>query len=304
LAVLEEMNGRQITPNVIANNAAIAACAAVGQWAQAAVILYAMSSPDVVSFNSAITACEAGANWQMAACLLQDMKLKRLLPDALSHNAAQKAFKASWQWQRSLSLLKEMNELQGAKPDLITYTAAVSVCQKILAKGQAVALLDEVCMLVDSDWPWADVRPNAIEKLLICPSRTPTHRTMLHTCSARLQHVQGTAFSLLEEIPSFEDGYLEALFLCQMCVVFLDLRHICVDSNRLALAVRSLCVLIVFCRRTLLHQLLKLSGEKEISLQASRHLCGHMRAFSLVGHTNTFAKALVNAAVGPKHRYF
>ena len=33
---------------------------------------------------------------------------------------------------------------------------------------QAVALLDEVCMLVDSDWPWADVRPNAIEKLLIC----------------------------------------------------------------------------------------------------------------------------------------
>eukprot|EP00439_Symbiodinium_sp_Y106_P062155 s2220_g9.t1 len=219
---------------VIANNAAIAACAAVGEWAQAAVILYTMRSPDVVSFNSAIAACEAGANWQMAACLLQD----------------------------------EMNETQGTKPDLITYSAAISVCQKILAKGQAVALLDEVCMLVDGNWPWAAVRPNAVEKL--SPSRTPTHRTMLHTCSARLQHVQGTAFSLLEEVPSFEDSYLEALFLCQMCAVFLDLRHICVDSNRLALAVRSLCVLIVFCRRTLLHQLLKLAGEKEASLQASR----------------------------------
>lgn len=169
--------------------------------------------------------------------------------------------------EASSSALWARDRQQGGKP---AHTEVVAPLTDVIAPNASAADIWSTEELLQS---LSD--SNSSEEVLqtfLGPSRTPTHRTMLHTCSARLQHVQGTAFSLLEEIPSFEDGYLEALFLCQMCVVFLDLRHICVDSNRLALAVRSLCVLIVFCRRTLLHQLLKLSGEKEISLQASRHL--------------------------------
>ncbi|CAE7229465.1 EMB2654 [Symbiodinium natans] len=254
LAILTEMQKHLITSNVITNNAAIAACAAAGQWVQATALLRAMCNPDAVSFNAAIAACEADARWQIAVFLLQDMKLKRLLPDALTHNAAQRALKAAWQWQRSLDLLADMKSdicNGGMMPDLITYSAALSVCEKVLAKDQAVALLEEVDMLVSGDWPW--LMCTAVQK-------------------ARLQHVQGTAFGLLEEMPCLTDSYLEALFLCQMCVIFLDPGQVSLDSNRLALAVRSLCVLVVFCRRTLLHQLLKLSGEPTACLEASRHL--------------------------------
>eukprot|EP00931_Biecheleriopsis_adriatica_P056419 TRINITY_DN33425_c0_g2_i1.p1 TRINITY_DN33425_c0_g2~~TRINITY_DN33425_c0_g2_i1.p1 ORF type:complete len:1879 (-),score=400.44 TRINITY_DN33425_c0_g2_i1:16-5652(-) len=102
------------------------------------------------------------------------------------------------------------------------------------------------------------------------PSRSPTHRTMLHISSARLQHVQGFAFGLLEETQCFSDASLEALFLCQLCAMFLDGQRILVDTNKLALAARSLCLVIVFCRRVLLERCLKMSsGEAE---SAARHL--------------------------------
>ncbi|CAE7200556.1 unnamed protein product, partial [Symbiodinium pilosum] len=149
-----EMHQRQIAANVITHNAAIAACAAAGRWVHAVAILYSMASPDIVSFNSAIAACEVSARWQTAACLLQDMKVKHLVPDALSYNAAQAALKTSWQWRQSLDLLADMKELRASTPDLITYSAVVSVCAKGDAAREVVTLLQEVCKLVSGDWPW------------------------------------------------------------------------------------------------------------------------------------------------------
>lgn len=100
-------------------------------------------------------------------------------------------------------------------------------------------------------WQMASETPEDASQTL--SARSPTHRTMLHVSSARLQHVQGIAYGFIEETTGVPTP-VEAIFLCQLCAVFLDGRRI-VDSNKLALAVRSLCVLILFCRRIVLERL-------------------------------------------------
>lgn len=82
---------------------------------------------------------------------------------------------------------------------------------------------------------------------------------MLHISSSRLQHVQGFVFTLLEEAPCFPEPFLEVFFLYHCCAVFLNTRVILLDTNKLALAARSLCLLVSFYRRVLLHSLAKLA---------------------------------------------
>mmetsp|Transcript_142653 Transcript_142653/g.371751 ORF Transcript_142653/g.371751 Transcript_142653/m.371751 type:complete len:1968 (+) Transcript_142653:130-6033(+) len=91
------------------------------------------------------------------------------------------------------------------------------------------------------------------------PGRSPTHRTMLHISSSRLQHVQGFVFGLLEDTQGFPEPQLEVFFLFQCCATFLDIRRVLVDTNKLALAARTLCLLVLFCRRVLLLHLSRLA---------------------------------------------
>lgn len=99
----------------------------------------------------------------------------------------------------------------------------------------------------------------------------PTHRTMLHISSARLQHVQGIAFDLLQETQGLSAASLQALFLCQLCALFLDVQRVLTDTNKIALAARTLCLLIVCCRRMLLEQLSKLEESRD---SVAEHLSG------------------------------
>jgi len=91
------------------------------------------------------------------------------------------------------------------------------------------------------------------------PGRSPTHRTMLHISSSRLQHVQGFVFGLLEDTQGFPEPGLEVLFLLQCCAMFLDVDRVLQDTNKVALAARTLCLLVLFCRRVLLLHLSRLA---------------------------------------------
>ncbi|CAJ1439002.1 unnamed protein product, partial [Effrenium voratum] len=120
-------------------------------------------------------------------------------------------------------------------------------------------------------WSTAALRERPSEELMqsFLSAHTPTHRTMLNISSARLQHVQGIAFGFLEETQSLGVA-VEAVLLCQLCAVFLD-GHRMVDSNKLALAARTLCVIILVCRRSLLEQMLRI-GDPELQPSALRHI--------------------------------
>jgi len=51
---------------------------------------------------------------------------------------------------------------------------------------------------------------------------------------------------------------LEVFFIYQLCAVFLDIRRVLLDTNKFALAARTLCLLILFCRRVLFNNLGKM----------------------------------------------
>ncbi|CAJ1433275.1 unnamed protein product, partial [Effrenium voratum] len=71
-----EMVSRHISPNIIACNACIAACAAAGRWKEATRLLSSMPCrPDVVSYNS-VLACERALNWRICVQLLEERGLK------------------------------------------------------------------------------------------------------------------------------------------------------------------------------------------------------------------------------------
>eukprot|EP00929_Paragymnodinium_shiwhaense_P096517 TRINITY_DN58120_c0_g2_i1.p1 TRINITY_DN58120_c0_g2~~TRINITY_DN58120_c0_g2_i1.p1 ORF type:complete len:1962 (-),score=374.00 TRINITY_DN58120_c0_g2_i1:115-6000(-) len=97
-----------------------------------------------------------------------------------------------------------------------------------------------------------EATPEDLTSQFFGPGQSPTHRTMLHICTARLQHVQGFVFNLLEEMPAFEEPLLQVFFLFHCCASFLNVRRMLLDTNKLALAARTLCLLVLFCRRIVL----------------------------------------------------
>ena len=120
-----------------------------------------------ISFNSAITACGKAAQWQAAVELLWQMPSTSLTPDVISYNAAVAA--CTQHWQMALEIFSQMLPAGGpvgpvgrsvsrerlsqdddsrprrprifsafsqasasalVSPDLITYNAVVSACEK------------------------------------------------------------------------------------------------------------------------------------------------------------------------------
>lgn len=123
-----------------------------------------------------------------------------------------------------------------------------------------------------SDGP--TTQADAVQAFLGAP-RSPTHRTMLFISSARLQHVQSSVFALLEETHSLPSPALEGLFIALCCAAFLNLGRVLEDSNKLALAARTLCLLVLFTRRTLLQHL---AGTPSAGSDAAIASTGHLEA--------------------------
>ncbi len=60
---------------------------------------------------------------------LDEMQAKGLTPDVITYNAAISACDKGRQWQEALRLVYEMLA-KGLTPDVITYNAAIFACEK------------------------------------------------------------------------------------------------------------------------------------------------------------------------------
>lgn len=126
------------------------------------------------------------------------------------------------------------------------------------------------------------------------PGQSPTHRTMLHICTAKLTPAQSSIFTLLEETQGYSEPFLEVCFLCQLCAVFLDVRQVLTDTTRVAFASRTLCLLINFCRRVLLQNLARLEETGQEAPDRRPAPLKHLEAIiGLVPHMCTVLTALI-----------
>ena len=148
LALLDEMRGSRVLPNVFHYSAAISACEKGGQWQRALALLGEMRAarvvPDVITFNAAISACEKGGQWQRALALLDEMRAARVAPNVITFSAAISACEKGGQWQWALALLDEMRAARVA-PNVTTFSAAISACARANQPERAMRLWDELC---------------------------------------------------------------------------------------------------------------------------------------------------------------
>ena len=75
--------------------------------------------------------------------LLSEIWEVKLEPDVISYSAVISACEKGEQWQRALSLLSEMRGVKLA-PNVISYSAGISACEKGEQWQRALALLSEM----------------------------------------------------------------------------------------------------------------------------------------------------------------
>eukprot|EP00928_Gymnodinium_smaydae_P036349 TRINITY_DN25427_c0_g1_i1.p1 TRINITY_DN25427_c0_g1~~TRINITY_DN25427_c0_g1_i1.p1 ORF type:complete len:1907 (-),score=273.59 TRINITY_DN25427_c0_g1_i1:257-5833(-) len=128
-------------------------------------------------------------------------------------------------------------------------------------------------------------KPEDVHLQFLGPPSSPTHRTLLHISSARLQHVQGIVFGHLEETPELVDPSFIHIFLARCCAIFLNMRYVLLDTNKLALASRTLCLIILFCRRVVIENLSAKALGRKLSPsggQPERHVEALISAIPMV----------------------
>ena len=70
-----------------------------------------------------------GERWQLALQLMQYMRWHGFWPDVISFNAAITGCERGQAWEWALQLLEEMQRSM-RDPDVISYSAAISACEK------------------------------------------------------------------------------------------------------------------------------------------------------------------------------
>ena len=98
-------------------------------------------------FNAVITAC--GGKWWLALWLVEEMKEESSWPNVTSYKAAITACDKGRAWDKALCMLSELRHWD--KPDMISYGAAISARSAGAKWGLAFWLLEE--MKEDASWP-------------------------------------------------------------------------------------------------------------------------------------------------------
>ena len=128
LAVLDRMP----TPDAVAYNAAISACAATGAWEEAIGLLGRMEgagvAPTVVSYASALGACANGSRPLRGAALFRLMRWRGVRPDAVATSAAITAATRGGRPAAALALFETMRGEGDLKADAVMYNAALHAC--------------------------------------------------------------------------------------------------------------------------------------------------------------------------------
>ena len=152
IELLRRMHRCGVAPDVVSYNSTISACEKAGQWERALELLSEMQEhglePDVISYSATISACEKGGEWRRALELFNEMRRRRpeIEPNSFIYNAmisACEKARGGAEWQCAIELLDEMTE-RGIEPDVISYSAAISACEKGGEWQRALELLDAI----------------------------------------------------------------------------------------------------------------------------------------------------------------
>ncbi|CAK0789332.1 unnamed protein product [Prorocentrum cordatum] len=95
----------------------------------------------------------------------------KLDPDVISYNAGMSACEKGEQWQRALSLLSEMIEAKSEPDVIISYSAGISACEKGEQWQRALSLLSEM--------QEAKLEPDAHSQLQCWDQRVPEGRAVV-----------------------------------------------------------------------------------------------------------------------------
>ena len=102
----------------------------------------------------ALSSCAKSKLWKQALALLfESMPKAQIQPNVISYNAAISACEKGGRWQEALTLFEAMTKAQ-IQPTVISYNAAVSACEKGGRWQEALTLFDAM--------PKAKVQPDVI----------------------------------------------------------------------------------------------------------------------------------------------
>eukprot|EP00438_Fugacium_kawagutii_P020542 Skav202306 [mRNA] locus=scaffold60:94861:101327:+ [translate_table: standard] len=200
LQCLEEIFSRSLQVSDISFNSAITACGKAAQWQAAVNLLYQMPSaalmPDVISYNAAVAACTQ--QWAMALQIFTQMALPEVFrggrvssrlphqdasrpvvrifsafskalplvsPDIITYNAVVSACEKGGQWALALSIFNQMLESksESLKPNPMTYQGLLSACERE-SENSALAMLDAFRLpwSLDGPQPLAPEHPHVL----------------------------------------------------------------------------------------------------------------------------------------------
>ncbi|CAE7290095.1 unnamed protein product [Symbiodinium sp. CCMP2592] len=147
VALLGEMDAKDIRRDNVAFNATITACEKGGRWESAVAVAEEMASAklpkDVVTYSALITALEKGDQWADSLALLQRMKLERVHPNVISFSAAASAAARGSQWASALDLLEEMRT-KAVEFGAVSYNTALAACGAASQWEEMLNLLKEM----------------------------------------------------------------------------------------------------------------------------------------------------------------
>lgn len=148
MSVVAETSGT-LTRTTAATAAGAAAAPDATHWKRVVGLLEEMRgkeiTPDATGYGLAVAACAAGGQADMAVKLLRQMRREdQVTPDLKSYNAAMKACNKAGKWELAVVLLGEAKEAEGVSPDSVTYTEVIEACRKGGQPGLAAVLLKEM----------------------------------------------------------------------------------------------------------------------------------------------------------------
>lgn len=165
--ILFRLYGDWKTPNV-ALNSLISACGRSGRADIALEVLNDMYKPDLLSYRKAMIACNQAEHdarraratsadpppnsvtqqfqwWECAISLLRRMKENGLKPDMHTYSSAISACEAAGKWQRALSILQAaIGESHDDSLNLYCFNAALAACEKGGAWVEALDLFERM----------------------------------------------------------------------------------------------------------------------------------------------------------------
>ncbi|CAE7534395.1 rsmF [Symbiodinium sp. CCMP2592] len=142
LELLRDMLQRRLEPDAICYSAVASACVKCSSWAPALSLLCAAivhQGLGLVLANAMLGALELPGLWDSSSRLLEEMQASFVLPDVISYSVAISTCERAAEWCTALELLRSM-EQQSVSSNIISCTSLISACASGGAWQQALCL--------------------------------------------------------------------------------------------------------------------------------------------------------------------